>query len=143
MSRHVHNYPGSFSEEWDNSSIASLHYLYLALLGKERYAEFTEYESLQSGVNDGKLVRYMGYILIPIRFIFIFLIFNLYARVTEDSFIINRFFSYGEIRYSFGQIKSIEVVETLKKSSKKNSVKKHIVISFYDLAIRYIFLKFC
>ncbi len=24
MSRHVHNYPGSFSEEWDNSSIASL-----------------------------------------------------------------------------------------------------------------------
>ncbi len=23
MSRHVHNYPGSFSEEWDNSSIAS------------------------------------------------------------------------------------------------------------------------
>lgn len=113
-------------------SAVPLHYLYLSLLGRQRYAEYTEYGNQKYGVNSWKLLRYMGYVVIPICLVFTFLSLDSYARVTNSSFIVNRFFSIGEAEYMFGEIKTIELTKSFK-APNGNVVRKHYYsIEFVD-----------
>lgn len=113
-------------------SAVPLHYLYLALLGRQRYAEYTEYGNQKLGVNSWKLLRYMGYVVIPICLIFTFLSLDSYARVTNSSFIVNRFFSVGEAEYGFGEIEAIQLIKS-RKAPNGNIVRKpHYSIEFVD-----------
>lgn len=113
-------------------SAIPLHYLYLTLLGKQRYAEYTEYGNQKFGVNSWKLLRYMGYVLIPVCLAFTFLSLDAYARVTSSSFIVNRFFSVGEVEYTFNEIRAIELTKSFKAPNGNIVRKPYYSIEFVD-----------
>jgi hypothetical protein len=109
-----------------------LHYLYLFLLGRQRFAEYTEYGNQKIGVNSWKLLRYMGYVVIPICLVFTFLSLDSYARITNSSFIINRFFSVGEAEYRFGEIEALELTKSFKAPNGNIVRKPYYSIEFVD-----------
>ena len=113
-------------------SAIPLHYLYLTLLGKQRYAEYTEYNNQKHGLNSWKLLRYMAYVIIPICFAFTFLSLDTYSRVTNSSFIVNRFLSVGEAEYTFSDIKKIELVKSFKAPNGNIVRKPYYSIEFAD-----------
>lgn len=109
-----------------------MHYLYLLLLGKQRYAEYTEYGNQKSGVDSWKLLRYMGYVFIPVCLAFTFLAFDSYVRVTSSSFIVNRFFSVGEVEYSFREIEAVELIKSFRAPNGNIVRRSHYIIGFSD-----------
>jgi len=113
-------------------SAIPLHFMYLALLGRERYAEYTEYGNQKFGGNSWKLLRYIGYVIIPICLIFTFLSLNSYARVTNNTFVINRFFSLSEVQYNFEKIKAITLTKSFKAPNGKIVRKPYYEIGFTD-----------
>ncbi len=113
-------------------SAVPLHYLYQTLLGRQRYGEYTKYGNQKFGVNSWALLRYMGYVLIPICLVFTFLSLDSYARVTNSSFIVNRFFSVGEAEYRFDEVEAIELTKSFKAPNGNIVRKPYYSIEFFD-----------
>lgn len=109
-----------------------LHYLYLAILGKRRYAEYIEYGDQKFRINTWKLFRYMGNFLLPICLVFTFLALNTYARVTDRAFVINPFFGLNEVTYRFVQIQSIELVRSFQAPNGDIVRNPYYVVKFDD-----------
>ena len=74
----------------------------------------------------------MGYFLIPICVAFAFLSFDSYARVTSSSFIVNRFFSFGEVEYTFDKIRRIELTKSFKAPNGNIKRTPYYSIEFVD-----------
>lgn len=93
-------------------SVIAIHYLYLLLLGKDKYLKYNEYENWRSGLNSWKLAKYIIYTTMPILIIIISLLFGTYTRITERSINVNTFLGINEIEYRFCEMNSIELVRT-------------------------------
>ncbi|WP_211829253.1 hypothetical protein [Kistimonas asteriae] len=91
-----------------------LHYLYLGLLGKERYAEYTEYTNLKHGIDGWKMLKYMSLAILPVCLVFSLLLLDSYIRVTKNTFVANTVFSLGEKEFGFEDIKSITLTKSFK-----------------------------
>jgi hypothetical protein len=91
-----------------------MHYLYLSILGRERYAEYTEYTNLKHGMDGWILLRYMAYVMLPICICFSLLAIDSYLRVTEEKFISNDLLSLGAREYEFGEIERIDLTKSFK-----------------------------
>jgi hypothetical protein len=85
------------------------HFLYLGLLGKQRYTEYIEYSNRKFGIDGWKLFSYMFYTLIPICIVAVLLMLDTYVRVTDRSFVVNDFLAISEKEYRFDEIDSLEL----------------------------------
>lgn len=112
-----------------------LHYLYLGLLGRRRYAEFTEYGNQKFKIDSWKLFRYLGYLMLPLCLILTSLAFDTYARVTERAFVVNAFFGIGEKRYRFSQLTALELIQSFEAPNGDIIRKSHYVVTFDDGAV--------
>ncbi len=89
-----------------------LHFLYLTLLGKERYGEYTEYADRKHGVNGLKVFTCLASGIVPVCLALTFLALDSYTRVTDDAFVVNRFFGIGEKSYGYDEIKNIKLTKS-------------------------------
>lgn len=89
------------------------HFLYLALLGRRRYAEYTEYSNQKFRLDTWKLFRYLGNCLLPVCLLLTLLALDSYARITDDEFVVNDFAGLGEKSYSLQQVRQLELVGSL------------------------------
>lgn len=93
-------------------SAIPLHYLYLSMLGRQRYAEYIEYGNQKFELDSWRVFRFLGNLMIPLCLAFTFMALDTYARVTGDSFVVNRFLGTGEAVLRFEQLQAIELVES-------------------------------
>ncbi len=108
------------------------HFLYLALLGRVRYAEYIEYGNQKFGIDSWKLFRYLGNLTIPLCLLLTFLALDTYTRVTRDAFVVNEFFGVGETAYRFSDLQAIVLVETFVAANGDVVSAPHYVIRFDD-----------
>ena len=109
-----------------------LHFLYLRLLGPERYAQYIEYGNQKLGVNSWKLLRHMAYVIVPLCVIFTALTLDSYVRITESKIGINPFFGIGEKEYSFEDVRNLKLVKSFKAPNGNIVYRPYFVISFAD-----------
>jgi len=109
-----------------------MHFLYLGLLGKQRYVEYTEYGNLKNKFDSWKLLRYMAYVCVPICVVFSGLALDSYLRITESSFVSNDFLSVGEKRHSFDEIQLIELTKSFKAPNGNILRRPYYTIEFTD-----------
>jgi hypothetical protein len=109
-----------------------MHYLYLGLLGKQRYSEYTEYGNLKHSMDSWKVLRYMAYVCIPICIAFSGLALDSYIRVTEDTFVSNDLLSLGERAHNFDEIESIELTKSFKAPNGNIVRRSYYAIEFKD-----------
>lgn len=109
-----------------------MHYLYLGLLGKQRYDEYTEYVNLKLGLDSWKVLKYMAYLCIPVCVVFSGLALDSYTRVTEDTFVSNDILSLGEIEHNFNEIESIELTKSFKAPNGNIVHRSYYAIKFKD-----------
>ncbi len=109
-----------------------LHYLFLGLLGRRRYAEYTEYGNQKFKIDSWKLFRYLGYLLLPLCLVLTVLAFDTYARVTERSFVVNAFLGIGEKSYRFNQLVELELIESFEAPNGDIVRRPYYVVSFDD-----------
>ena len=114
------------------ASAIPMHYSLLYLLGKERYSEYTEYGNQKFKVDSWKLLTYMSYVCIPVSVVFTVMAFNNYAYITNNKFVTNAFFSFSEKRYTFNEIKEIELVKSFEAPNGNIVRNPYYVIYFSD-----------
>ena len=107
-----------------------LHYLYLWILGKERYSEFNQYTNLKFGIDGAKIVKYMCVVIVPACLIFTLLAMDSYIRVTKNSFIANPLLSLGAKEFSFEEIHSIVLTKSFKAPNGKIVRRPFYTIAF-------------
>jgi hypothetical protein len=113
-------------------SAVPMHFLYLRMLGAERYAEYIEYGNQRFGIDTWKLLRYMAYVAVPLCVISAFLLLDSYVRVTESKIGVNSFFGVGEKEYAYDEVAHLRLVKSFK-APKGNIVRKpYFVIGFSD-----------
>jgi hypothetical protein len=74
----------------------------------------------------------MTYTFVPLSLITIVLLFGTYARVTEHSFVVNRFIGIGEKEYAFDEISSITLTKSFKAPNGNIIRKPAFSIGFKD-----------
>lgn len=109
-----------------------MHYLYLGLLGKQRYSEYTEYGNLKHSMDSWKVLRYMAYVCMPVCIAFAGLALDSYLRVTGDAFISNDLLSLGERAHNFNEIESIELTKSFKAPNGNIVRRSYYAIEFKD-----------
>ncbi len=119
-------------------SAIPLHYLYLWILGKERYSEFNQYTNLKFGIDGTKTVKYMSVVIVPACLIFTLLAMDSYIKVTKDSFIANPLLTLGVKEFRFEEIESIELTKSFKAPNGNIVRRSYYTIEFnngytYDL----------
>lgn len=109
-----------------------MHYLYLGLLGKQRYSEYSEYGNLKHSMDSWKVLRYMAFVCVPVCIAFSSLALDSYLRVTEDTFVANDLLSLGEREYNFDEIQSIELTKSFKAPNGNIVHRSYYAIEFKD-----------
>ena len=94
-------------------SALPLHFLFLRLLGKHRYAEYVEYGNQKFQINAWKLFKYLGNLLLPLCLLATMMALDCYTRIGEREIVVNRFFGIGDTVYAFEQVESITRVQSL------------------------------
>jgi len=109
------------------------HFLFLAILGEKRYAEYTHFSNLKAGFDGWKVLRASGYFLFPIIAVALLFSWLNYAVITEDRIIVNLTFELTEKNYSFDQISALELVRSFRAPNGNiNRANPYIVIRFTD-----------
>ena len=108
------------------------HFLYLALLGRRRYAEYIEYTNQKFRLNTWKLFRYLGNLLLPLCLLLTLLALDCYLRVTADGLIVNRYFGLGEKSYAFSSVRRISLIWPAAAGEGVLGGGAHYVIEFAD-----------
>ena len=88
-----------------------LHLIYRLLLGRRRYAEYTEYGNQKFRLDSARLFRYLANVMLPLCLGLTLLAFDCYARVTERELIVNDFLGIGETRHRLDAVRRIERIE--------------------------------
>ncbi len=109
-----------------------LHLIYRLLLGRRRYAEYTEFGNQKFRLDSARLFRYLANSMLPLCLGLTLLAFDCYARVTERELIVNGYLDFGETRHRFDEIIRIERVEATGGTSARDA---HYVLSFTDGAV--------
>jgi len=91
-------------------SALPFHFLYLALLGRRRYAEYIEYTNQKFRLNTWRLFRYLGNLLLPLCLVLTLLALDCYLRVSADALIVNRYLGLGEKSYAFASVRQIRLI---------------------------------
>lgn len=113
-------------------SAIPMHFLYLRLLGPERYEEYIHYGNQKIGFNALKLFRAMAWVMVPLCIIFTFLSLDSYVRVTESGIGVNSFFGVGERGYSFDEIEQIKLVKSFKAPNGNIVRRPYFIFAFTD-----------
>lgn len=113
-------------------SVVPMHFLYLSLLGKQRYSEYTEYGNIKHNMDSWKVLKYMAYICVPVCVVFSCLALGSYIRVTDSSFISNDMLSFGERSHDFDEIHSIELTKSFKAPNGNIVRRSYYAIKFED-----------
>ncbi len=106
-----------------------MHAIYRLLLGRRRYAEYTEYGNQKFRLDSARLFRYLANAMLPLCLGLTLLAFDCYARVTERELIVNGFLGVGETRHRLDAVARIERIETA------GDAGAHYVLRFGDGAI--------
>ena len=88
-----------------------LHLIYRLLLGRRRYAEYTEYGNQKFRLDSARLFRYLANATLPLCLGLTLLAFDCYARVTERELIVNAYLGVGEGRHRLDAVTRIERIE--------------------------------
>ncbi len=88
-----------------------MHGTYRLLLGRRRYAEYTEYGNQKFRLDSARLFRYLANALLPVCLGMTLLAFDCYARVTDRALIVNAFAGVGETRHRLDSVTRIERIE--------------------------------
>jgi len=113
-------------------SAIPMHFLYLRLLGPERYEEYTHFTNQKVGIDSWKLLRAMAWVMVPLCIIFTFLSLDSYVRVTENGIGVNSFFGVGERGYSFDEIEQIKLVKSFEAPSGDIVRRPYFIFAFSD-----------
>ena len=108
-----------------------LHYLYRYILGEEGYKEYTIYGNVKYKMDGWKTLSYMAILSVSVVAIVFPLMLDSYVRITNEGFVVNRFFSLGEEKYPFSRINRIVRVKSFVRASGK-IVKPYHEIHFED-----------
>ena len=85
-----------------------IHAIYRSLLGRRRYAEYTEYGNQKYRLDSARLFRYLANALLPVCLGMTLLAFDCYARVSDRALIVNAYLGIGETRHRFDSVTRIE-----------------------------------
>nr|WP_086940195.1 hypothetical protein [Thaumasiovibrio occultus] len=113
-------------------TVIPTHFLLRCLLGRKCFAEYTEYGNQKYGVNSWRRFRYIATVVIPLCLGFTALSIDWYAKVTQDGFVVNRFWRLGEEHYRFDQIRSIEHIKSFKSALGAKIRRPHFELQFDD-----------
>ena len=113
-------------------SAVPMHFLYLRLLGPERYAEYTEYGNQKAGINSWKVLRYMAYVLVPVCIMGVVLSLDSYLKVTESDIRLNSFFGIGEQEYSFKEVRQLKLVKSFQAPNGNIVRNPYLIFAFSD-----------
>ena len=88
-----------------------LHAIYRLLLGRRRYAEYTEYGNQKFRLDSARLFRCLANTMLPLCLGLTLLAFDCYARITERELIVNDYLGVGETRHRLDTVTRIERIE--------------------------------
>lgn len=112
-----------------------LHAIYRLLLGRRRYAEYTEYGNQKFGLDSARLFRYLGNSLLPVCLALTLLAFDCYVRVTEQALLVNAYLGLGESRHRLDAVARIERFESPVAPGGARGRESHYVLRFADGAV--------
>ncbi|NQZ12239.1 MAG: hypothetical protein HRT35_34235 [Algicola sp.] len=102
------------------------------LLGEEQWRLFIANKIRAEGSHSFTVLGHLGYILIPVCFIFTFLSLDNHFTVTEKSVVYNGFDSVGSTEYPFNQITEIKLFTSFEAPNGNIVAKSHYCLSFSD-----------
>lgn len=109
-----------------------LHYLFLAMLGRRRYAEYIEYGNQKFEINSWRVFRFLRNLMLPLCMVLTFMALDTYARVTNDRFVVNRFLEIGETAYHLDHLQTIVLVKSFAAPGGNIVRRPHYVLRFQD-----------
>jgi hypothetical protein len=109
----------------------AMHWLYGRLLGDD-YGEYTLYTNLKYRFDTWKAFRVIAIPMGLLCLAFIPLALDCYVRLTPKEIIVNRFLGFGERRYTYGQVRSLQLAELVGAPNGEIMRRPHIVVEFVD-----------
>lgn len=109
----------------------AMHWLYGRLLGDD-YGEYTLYTNLKYRFDTWKAFRVIAIPMGLLCLVFIPLALDCYIRLTPREIIINRFLGFGEKRYPYSQVRTLQTAEFVRAPNGNIVRAPHILIGFAD-----------
>jgi hypothetical protein len=113
------------------SAALPMHWLYGRLLGDD-YAEYTLYTNLKYRFDTWKAFRVIAYPMGMLCILFILLGLDCYIRITPQEIVVNRFLGFGATRYSYGQVRALEIAQLFRAPDGHVVPRPYIIIGFTD-----------
>lgn len=114
------------------SAMLPIHYLYLYLLGEQRYCEFTHYGNLRARRDNWRQLRRMAVGMAAALLLIVPPSLECYTLFTADALIENPFFSIGETRHSYDDIVELRTIARLQAPNGQIVDKPYYQIVFKD-----------
>jgi hypothetical protein len=114
------------------SAVVPMHFLYRYLLGPNRYAEYNDFINTKAGFDSFRVIFFLGLLVVPSMILLSLLALDCRVFGDKDGVTLNGFLSFGDRRYAWSDVKSIERVDSFEAPNGNIVRKPYHVIRFSD-----------